>query len=130
LDIDDRAFVIPSVDDIDAVTARISQILGVQFEPPDSWAHGYPERRASYGSSRDGEWIWISPNRVSRGFVREDDPRYAELRTMMPGEADRYPGLPPSSYIAVVTEGARSKLIAAFRKVGIELAPLRSFDIE
>lgn len=125
-DIEDRDFVLPSVGDLDATLSALSSEIGVQFEPPDSWAHGYSQHRAR-GLVDEPEWIWISPNLVQRGFIREDDARYEELRDRIPGEGLRYPGLPDSSFLLTVTEGLRADVISACRARSIDIRPLSEY---
>jgi hypothetical protein len=124
IDAEDGDFVLPSVTDVEFVKSRLEELIGVRFEPPSSWAHGYPVHRAACDGSSQGEWIWLSPNLVPRVFVREDDPRYAELRDLMPGLARRYPELPESSYLLGVTEGVRARVIDALTRASIESRPL------
>ena len=126
MEFDDRDFVLPAVESIDDLLAGLGAEMGVTFGPPDLWAHGYPQYRAR-GPSEDPQWIWINPNRVPRGFVREDDARHAELRDRMPGETVRYPELPESSYVLSVTDGLRAKAIAACRARSIEIRPLAEY---
>jgi len=126
VDIEDRDFVLPSVDDIDATLTALTSEMGIQFEPPDSWAHGFPQHRAR-GLSEEPEWIWVSPNLVQRGFVRDDDARYEELRDRLPGEGSRYPGLPDSSFLLTVTEGLRADVVSACRAKSIDIRPLSEY---
>ncbi|MEO5803400.1 MAG: SMI1/KNR4 family protein [Verrucomicrobiota bacterium] len=127
LNVEENEFVIPSVSDIESVKSKLSSLLRVKFEAPDTYDSGYPIERARLGSARDPEWIWISPNLVSRGFVREDDSRYQELRELMPGQAKRYPELPESSYILSATDKIRSKVLDAIQKASIEIRPLADY---
>lgn len=127
LKVEENEFVIPSVSDIESVKSKLSSLLRVKFEDPDTYAHGYPIERARFGSPRDPEWIWISPNLVSRGFVREDDSRYQELSELMPGQAKRYAELPESSYILSATDKIRSKVLEALKKASIEIHPLADY---
>jgi SMI1-KNR4 cell-wall len=126
LDVDQHAFVLPSVTDIEDVKSRLSRVMNITFEAPSSWAHGYPTHRAKCSDS-DPEWISISPNLVPRGFVRQDDRRYEELCQMMPGQGKRYPSLPATSYIVSATDAVRSKLLDAFRSESIEIRPICDF---
>jgi hypothetical protein len=128
VEVEDSDFVLPAVDSVDDLLAAIGSEMGVAFEPPDSWAHGYPQHRAR-GPSVKPEWIWISPNLVRRGFVREDDARYEELRDRLPGLAPRYPGLPDSSCILSVTDGLRARILAACAARSIEIRPLAEYVI-
>ncbi len=125
----DDEYVLEAVADIENVKAGLSVQLGVQFEPPDTWAHGYPTYRARLGAdqSQNPEWVWISPNTVPRGFVRKDDPRYSELKDLMPGFADRFPELPANSYILSASDGGRAKVLDACRRSGLVSLPLREY---
>lgn len=118
-------FVLRAVADIDEVTAELSRALSVRFDPPDAWASGYPVHRARLGSGEGPQWLWISPNRVSRGFVREDDPRHSELKDLLPGTAERYPGLPADSYLLSSTAGVNARVADACGRIGLSIRPLR-----
>ena len=124
LTVDEHEFVIPSVTEIEAVKSRMARLLGMEFEAPDSYDHGYPIHRGRCGTAKDPQWVWISPNLVSRGFVREEDSRYKELSGLMPGEATRFPELGKSSYLLSATDGIRPSVLKAFRDASIEIRPL------
>jgi hypothetical protein len=126
LDVGDE-FVLEAAPDIEAVKAGLSKVLAVAFDPPDTWAHGYPEHRARLGTKSNPEWIWISPNTVPRGFARPDEPRYAELKDLMPGEAQRFPEVPADSYLLSTTDGVRSRVIEACGRAGLAVRPLREY---
>lgn len=107
------------------LATELGEALGVAFEPPDSWAHGYPVRRARSGTQETPEWIWISPNRVPTRFVREGDPRSEDLKGGMKDESDRFPGLPERASILNVTEGLRNRVIESCGQIGVRISPLR-----
>jgi hypothetical protein len=113
--------------DIETIKAKLSLLLGMAFDPPDIWAYGYPTQRTRLGTKIDPEWVWISPNTVRRGFVRSDDPRYAELKDLMPGYASRFPELPADGYILSATDRVRSKVIEACARSQIVARPLRDY---
>jgi hypothetical protein len=125
IDVDDE-YVLEGAE-IDEVKAGLSLLLGASFDPPDTWAHGYPIHRASLGTENNPQWVWISPNTVPRGFVRRDDPRYAELKDLMPGYASRFPELTAGNCILSATDGVRSKVIQACAGAGLAVRPLREF---
>jgi hypothetical protein len=77
-----------------SVAQALGGALGVSFDDQGSWAHGYPVWGSSLGDERNPQWCWISPNEVSRGFVREDDERFKKLSGRMPGVAKRFPEFP------------------------------------
>jgi hypothetical protein len=120
-------YVLAGVADVEAVKAGLAAALGVTFDPPDTWAHGYPTHRARLGGKTSPQWVWISPNTVPRGFVRPDDPRYAELKDRLPGEADQYPGLPAESYLLSATDRVRSRVVGACVQSGLTIRPLREY---
>jgi hypothetical protein len=109
------------------VKSALSSSLAIAFDPPDTWAHGYPTHRARLGTKNNPECVWISPNTVPRGFVRSDDPRYTELKDLMPGQAPRFPELPAGSYILSATDGVRSKVIDACARSRMIVRPLRKY---
>lgn len=120
-------FVLEGVSEIEVVKADLSSLLHTVFDPPDTWAHGYPTHRARLGTKNKPEWIWISPNTVPRGFVRTDDPRYPELKDLMPGSALRFPEAPAGGYILDATDGVRSKVIEACARSRMVVRPLREY---
>lgn len=67
----------------------------------------------------------ISPNSVPRGFVRARDPRYAELKDRLPGEALRYPEFPDVKVLLkVISDSAADKLVSAGGAAGINMRKL------
>ena len=80
-------FVIESEDGLESLINKLQYSLKITFETPDAWAHGYP----TYRSKIKDSWIWVSPNKVPKGFVREDEDRYDELKEQAKGNALRYP---------------------------------------
>ena len=124
---DPDEFAILNVPDVNELVTRFARAVRVQFEPPSSYDHGYPVYRAGAGTARKPEWVWISPNLVPRGFVREDDERYKELRGLMPGHGKRYPGLPETSYVLSATDGIRERVVKALKESSIEVRRLKEF---
>ena len=111
--------VLTPVAEISALVATLEAHLKITFEPPSSSNHGYPIYRAQLGTKAQPEWIWLSPNTVPRGFVRESDRRYSELRDLLPGTALRFPELPPESYLLVVSGKHQSAVLAACVELGL-----------
>ena len=120
LDVDSDALAIREVADIEDLIQQLSEALSISFEEPDSWAHGYPVYRAACSELDSPEWLWISPNLVPRGFVRPDDDRYDELKSLLPGKAKRYNDLADTSYILSSTDGVKDRLVDALERLGIE----------
>ncbi len=117
--------VVHSVADIESVKQLLSSQLGADFDPTDTWAHGYPIERVALGSQTAPQWLWLSPNRVPHGFVRSDDDRYNELKNVMPGDALRFPEVPADAYILSATDGVRNKVLDACSNCQITVQPLR-----
>lgn len=117
---------------IETIKARLSVLLGIEFEPSNTWSHGYPTKRTRLGTDQYGnpQWVWITPNTVPRGFVREDDRRYPELKDLMPGFAERFPELPASSYLLNAFEGVRAPVLDACRRSGLSARPLQEYMAE
>lgn len=120
-------FVLEGVGDIEAVKRELSRRLGTSFETLDDRDRGYSSDRARLPSTKEPEWLWISPNSVRRGFVRPDDPRYSALREEMPGFADRFPLLPPNCYILSTTSGAQTHVRDACTQAGLVPRPLSKY---
>lgn len=120
-------YVVEGVSDVEALKEVLASSLKTVFDPPNSWAHGYPEHRARLGTENKPEWIWISPNAVPRGFVRSDDSRYAELKDLMPGTAARFPEAPADGYILSATDEVRAKVVEACTRSRISVRPLREY---
>jgi hypothetical protein len=126
LDVGD-AYALEFVSDIETLKSQLSSQLGVEFDPPDSWAHGYPTHRASLGDANKPEWLWLSHNAVPRGFVRNDHPRYEELKELMTGIALRFPELAAECYFLSTTDSVQAKVLDACAKLKIPLRPLREY---
>jgi hypothetical protein len=120
-------YVLESVLDIDTLKSKLSSQLGVNFDPPDSWAHGYPVHRASLRTASQPEWLWLSSNTVPRGFVRMKDPRYEELKELVAGDALLYPELAGGSFLLSTTDGVRAKVLDACARLQITARPLREY---
>lgn len=119
--------VLTLVAEISALVATLEAHLKITFDAPDSWNHGYPIYRAQLGTKAQPEWIWLSPNTVPRGFVRESDRRYAELRDRLPGTALRFPELPPESYLLHADDKRQSAVLAACAEVGVTARPAKDY---
>lgn len=118
-------YVVEGMSEIQKIAAALSAALEIAFEPPDTYAHGYPIYRASLGNN--SEWVWISPNQVLRGFVRTDDAHYCELKDLMPGVASRFPKVPADAWILGATAAARAKVLDACVRSQMTIRPLREY---
>lgn len=128
LETDDREFVLSNVADRHAMLNALAARLGVAFDPPDSWAHGYPVIRAAIGNPDDHEWIWIAPNLVPRGFARAKERCGKEYEHLRHETALRYPELPATSDIVVITDAVQAQVLRAFADLGLDVRPLRKFQ--
>jgi hypothetical protein len=120
-------FVLEAVSDIESVKAAFASDLDCQFDPTDSSVHGYPTHRARLGTNDNPEWVWLSPNTVPRGFARPDERRYAELKDLMPGSAQRFPEIPANSYLLNATDNLRPRVLDVSTRRGFNIRPLRDY---
>lgn len=123
----DGKYVLENVSDIEPIKSQLGGILGVPFSKPESWAYGYPVERAALGNQECPEWLWLTPNNVPRGFVRADDPRYDELKDLLPGTALRYPEIPENTYLLSATNGVLSRVLDACRQSHFVVRPLHDY---
>ena len=123
----ENELVLHSVANIEAIKSQLASKLGVEFDATDSSGHGYPIERAALGTSNNPQWLWLSPNLVPRGFVREDDPRYEELKGLMAGDALRYPQIAADSYLLSATDGVRDRVLEACADAQLVLRPLEEY---
>jgi hypothetical protein len=126
LDIGDD-YVLEGVSDVEKVIAVLSSSLQVRFDPPNTLAHGYPTYLARFQTNSIPGWVLVGPNSVPRGFVRPNDPRYTDLKDLMPGHALRFPEAPSESYILSTSDGVRSKVIDACGGYRLIARPLREY---
>jgi hypothetical protein len=92
----DNEFVIETTFTIEELVTKISSIADTKFEEPNSFDHGYPIYRTKFNDS----WVWISPNKVPSGFIRESDDRYEELKSQMLPTSLRHREI-PSDFIFI-----------------------------
>lgn len=85
------AYGISTSQPIEAVAAALADASGCPFEDQGDQWHGYRTFYFDLPVPDDKQGAWLTPNRVKRGFVRQDDPEYAKLAARMPGFALRYP---------------------------------------
>jgi len=104
LDIKDE-YTIESNLKLEALIEKISLELKIEFEEPDSFSHGYPVYRSKFKNA----WVWISSNKVPTGFIRKDDYRYDELKSLMEKTSLRYPEISENFYFLSVSEDEAGK---------------------
>jgi len=119
--------VIENVKSIGDVIQTFADLLDCEFPPAESWAHGYDQYRSALGDASKPEWLWISPNEVPNGFVREKDARYDELKDLMQGKRKRFDQLPEDSYILKCTDGVYDTVTNACDESGLTITDLRDY---
>ncbi|MEO1518838.1 MAG: SMI1/KNR4 family protein [Bacteroidota bacterium] len=121
LDLDGK-FTIQTDKSIEDVAKEIEGVLPIKFEEPDNHAHGYDQYRGRLNAA----WVWLSPNLVPNGFVREGADRYEELVKLSEGEARRFPELPETSLLMSFSkEDVQHAAVEALRKHQIDIRPLQ-----
>ncbi len=119
-DIDDE-LVIRTDKSLSEIAKELERILNIEFEEPDSYAQGYEEYRSQLNDS----WIWLSPNLVPKGFVREDEDRYEELIELTKGKALRFPEILNSDLlISFSSKKIEKEAIEKLKNNSIEIKPL------
>jgi len=126
LTVEEGEFLVVAPEGIEDFTQRLAKVLKVEFEAPNSYEQGYPIYRANVGRSQVPEWIWVSANQVPKGFIREDDDEYEELKDSRPGLAKRYPELPEHSFLLTVTDGVAPSVTGALKNESWELTSLKT----
>lgn len=117
-------FVIETDYSIEKMVEMISSIAAIQFEEPDSFAHGYSIYRSQYNES----WVWISPNKVPAGFIRETDDRYEELKSLMLPTSVRYPEIASDYlFISVSDDLQRQHLFDKLTTQGIKISEAKTY---
>lgn len=124
LEIDtENEYVIEADLPIEQIVNEISRVTKIRFEPPDDFAHGYP----IYRGNQNGNWVWISPNEVPKGFIREGEDRYATLKSEMEGTALRYPEIPGSALLINVSDDReKEKLFNTLKQHSFNINSLKS----
>ena len=121
LKVDDE-LVINTNKTIQELASELENILNIKFEEPDNFTHGYDEYRSQLNDS----WIWLSPNLVPIGFVREDEDRYEELVKLAEGSASRFPEIPETSWlISFSDEKTRDVAVVKLRNNEIDIRTLK-----
>lgn len=100
LDVNEGDLVIQTEHSIEENAKQIEQILKIKFDAPEHFNSGYASYRGKYKDS----WIWLTPNQVPAGFVREDDKRYHELKDNMSFSAVQYLDIPEKDLFLVLSE--------------------------
>jgi hypothetical protein len=119
----DCEYVIQSNRSLNEAIKNISALTGITFEEPDTFAQGYP----IYRSKINEAWIWVSPNKVPKGFVRPTEDRYEELKHWMEQSSLRYSELSENDLLINCSEEVEmKKLFAILLDKGVRIIKLSS----
>lgn len=110
--------------ELSTVARALEEKLGAAFESQGVLSNGYDVWRAKLSDDAGPAWVWLSPNRVARGFVRPSDPRYNELKDLLPGTALRHPEHPDVGLELSFTENARARVLEACDRAGLPFVRL------
>jgi SMI1-KNR4 cell-wall len=120
----DGYYVVETKEKLEDVIRDISAILKIEFEEPSSYDNGYPVYRTRFKDA----WILISPNTVSNGFVRIDDERYEELKSIVNGHSLRYPEIPAESLLISFSEDeVRADINKILKEHSYLIKPINEF---
>jgi hypothetical protein len=107
---------------IEEAIRLISNLTGVAFNAPDTFAHGYPVYSAQLAEG----WIWASPNKVPTGFIRPGEEKYEELIHWMDSFALRYPELSETDMLLTVSSNTEGqKLMEVLKSKGLTITGLK-----
>ncbi len=117
-------FVIETELTIEDCITKIAAVLNVQFEEPTTFHHGYKTYRSNYNDS----WIWITPNKVPGGFVRESHERFEELKLVEITERLRFPELPGNYLLIDISDETEcKKILNRLDQAGIIVKALKAY---
>jgi len=106
---------------IKEVVKNLESVWHITFEEPSSFNHGYDQYRGRLNNA----WVWLSPNLVPNGFVRENEDRYEELIKLAKGKALRFPEIPETSLLLSFSDIYTQKLaVRMLRDNGMNLVSL------
>ncbi len=118
----ENKYVIDTNSTVEYILNEISNTVDIEFEKPDYWAYGYPVYRSKFNES----WVWISPNKVPRSFIREGEERYEALKSKMEGFSLRFPEISENNlFITVSDDTQRQNLFDKLKKSGLIITELK-----
>ncbi len=122
LEIDtENEYVISSEETLNEVVKKIGNILDINFELGDKDANGYLYFMGKYKKNV----IFISPNKVPNAFIREDEERYEDLKSLMETDTLRFPELSDQSVLITVYEENQKKVLNELIKNDINIKSLK-----
>jgi hypothetical protein len=99
---------------------QLGKALRLKVTDQGEWAHGYPTLHGRAKKAGSLVQFWLTPNEVSRGFVRKDDPDYKSLVRLLPGKALRVPEHPDCKFLLKASELPAEALIDACARAGLK----------
>lgn len=118
LDFNVDDLVIETVNSIEETSRLIEDVLKIKFEEPEFFNNGYANYRSKYKKS----WVWLTPNKVPQGFIREDDERYKELKSQMNSFSVQYPELEKTYlFLSLSDEKFNNEIIEKLNKHHIKV---------
>ncbi|MFH6993197.1 SMI1/KNR4 family protein [Flavobacterium sp. FlaQc-48] len=120
LDVENE-LVIETKNSIEELARQLENILEITFEEPNYFNSGY----ANYRSAYKEKWLWLTPNKVPQGFVREDDKRYDELKDQMDIFSLQYPEINENAlFLELSEESLNDELVKKLREHDIKVTLL------
>jgi len=97
---------------------KISNCIDITFKEPNSEHYGYPVHAGKYKMT----WIQVIPNEVPLGFVRENHPRYNELKSQMNEFTLKYPEIPRKNhYLNFNSEDNKIEILEKLIEAGLSI---------
>lgn len=120
----ENEYVIETTSSLEETLKLISTTIGSDFGKPDLFAHGYP----IYSNKHKDNWIWISPNKVPSGFIRQDDERYEELKGQMEVQLLQFPEVDENALLLTFSDkGQATELLTLLKNKGLAIKELKEF---
>jgi hypothetical protein len=118
LDIENE-LVIETEDSIENTAKLLENILEIKFEEPTYFNSGY----ANYQSKYKNSILWLTPNKVPAGFVRENDERYNELKDQMNSFSAIHPEIDEKClFLELSEEDLNEEIIEKLRENNIRIS--------
>jgi hypothetical protein len=120
----ENEYVIETNTPIEEILKLISIAVSSEFGKPDLFAHGYP----IYSNKYNDNWIWVSPNKVPSGFIRQGEDRYDELKGQMEIQSLRFPELRESYVLMTFSDKEQTvELISLLTEKGLIIRELKEY---
>lgn len=132
-------YIIGTILDISQATTKIAEILNITWGTAHSYNHGY----LTYTGKFESSWIWISPNKVTKGYIRSNDERFDEFKSqddfsildeqiplaIMKETVLLYPQFPPSSLIMSMSDKkVQEKVVRILQENLFQILPVTNTE--